>query len=132
MAGLQGGKDQRLRLGIALKLLLGESGDPAEIRLALRLTPLWRLGLLRLAAGATVALETRLEPSATLLAGLDGAHAAELEDGWSSRVLPIASASGASAQRLGQAQRLLDLATRGTLHLVGSAAAVETVLALAA
>lgn len=132
VAGLQGGQERRLRLGIALKLLLGESGDPSDIRRALRLSPLWRLGLLRLAAGATVALETRLEPSATLLAGLDGAHAAELEDGWSSRVLPIASASGASAQRLAQAQRLRDLTDRGTLHLVGSAAAVDTVLALAA
>jgi hypothetical protein len=136
VAGLQGGQERRLRLGIALKLLLGESGDPSDIRRALRLSPLWRLGLLRQAAGATVALETRLEPSSTLLAGLDGAHAAELENGWSSRVLPIARASGgvsgASAQRLAQAQRLLDLTARGTLHLVGSAAAVETVLALAA
>ena len=132
VAGLQGSQERRLRLGVALKLLLGESGDPSDIRRALRLSPLWRLGLLRLAAGATVALETRLDPSATLLAGLDGAHAAELEDGWSSRVLPIASVNGASAQRLAQAQRLLDLTARGTLHLVGSAAAVETVLALAA
>jgi hypothetical protein len=151
VAGLQGGQERRLRLGVALKLLLGESGDPSDIRRALRLSPLWRLGLLRQAAGATVALETRLEPSSTLLAGLDGAHAAELENGWSSRVLPIASASGASrsasssassgasgasaqpsAQRLAQAQRLLDLTARGTLHLVGCAAAVETVLALAA
>lgn len=136
VAALQGGQERRLRLGIALKLLLGEGGDPAEIRLALRLSPLWRLGLLRQGAGATVALETRLEPSATLLAGLDGSHAMELENGWSSRVLPIASvsdgATGASEQRLGQAQRLLDLTARGTLHLVGSAAAVEAVLSLAA
>jgi len=132
VAGLQGSQERRLRLGVALKLLLGENEDPSDIRRALRLSPLWRLGLLRQAAGATVALETRLEPSATLLAGLDGAHAAELEDGWSSRVLPIASVNGASAQRLAQAQRLRDLAERGTLHLVGSAAAVETVLALTA
>ena len=130
VAALTGG-ERRLRMGQALKLLLGETGDPAQVRLALRQSPLWRLGLLR-GTGATVALESRLEPTATLLAGLDGAAAPELEEGWSSRSLPIARAANASAQRWRQAQQLLELAARGTVHLVGSAAAIETVLALAA
>lgn len=127
------GQERRLRLGIALKLLLGDGGDPALVRRALRESPLWRLGLLR-GAGSAVTLETRLEPSATLLAGLDGAAAPELEEGWSSRLLPIAAGAGAgaSAQRWRQAQRLLALMAQGTVHLVGSAAAVHSVLALAA
>jgi hypothetical protein len=125
------GQERRLRLGIALKLLLGEAGDPTLVRHALRSSPLWRLGLLR-GTGAMVALESRLEPTATLLAGLDGAAAPELEEGWSSRSLPIARAANASAQRWRQAQQLLELAGRGTVHLVGSAGAIETVLALAA
>jgi hypothetical protein len=125
------GQERRLRLGIALRLLLGETGDPALVRSALRSSPLWRLGLLR-GAGVAVTLESRLEPSATLLAGLDGAAAPELEEGWSSRTLPITPAAAASAQRWRQSQHLLELAARGTVHLVGSTGAVETVLALAA
>ncbi len=132
VASLQGGQERRLRLGIALKLLLGDGGDPAMVRWALRQSPLWRLGLLRLVAGGTVCLESRLEPSATLLAGLDGAAAPELEEGWSSRPLPLASAGGTSGQRGRQAQRLREMAAQGIVHLVGSAGAVETVLALAA
>jgi hypothetical protein len=130
IAALSGG-ERRLRMGQALKLILGETGDPALVRRALRSSPLWRLGLLR-GTGATVALESRLEPTATLLAGLDGAAPPELEEGWSSRGLPIARAINASAQRWRQAQQLLELAGRGTVHLVGSEGAVETVLALAA
>jgi hypothetical protein len=130
VAALTGG-ERRLRMGQALKLLLGETGDPPTVRRALRSSPLWRLGLLR-GTGAMVALESRLEPTATLLAGLDGAAAPELEEGWSSRSLPINRAANASAQRWRQAQQLLELAALGTVHLVGSAAAVESVLALAA
>jgi hypothetical protein len=130
VAALTGG-ERRLRMGQALKLILGETGDPPTVRRALRQSPLWRLGLLR-GTGATVALESRLEPTATLLAGLDGAAAPELEEGWGSRSLPIARAANASAQRWRQAQQLLELAGRGTVHLVGSAGAIETVLALAA
>jgi hypothetical protein len=130
VAALTGG-ERRLRLGQALKLILGETGDPALVRRALRSSPIWRLGLLR-GTGATVALESRLEPTATMLAGLDGAAPPELEEGWSSRGLPIARAANTSAQRWRQAQQLLELAARGTVHLVGSEAAVETVLALAA
>lgn len=130
VAALTGG-ERRLRMGQALKLLLGETADPAPVRRALRRSPLWRLGLLR-GAGAMVALESRLEPTATLLAGLDGVAALELEEGWSSRSLPIARAANASAQRWRQAQHLLELAVRDTVHLVGTAGAVETVLALAA
>jgi hypothetical protein len=129
-AALTGG-ERRLRMGQALKLMLGETGDPPAVRRALRSSPLWRLGLLR-GTGAMVALECRLEPTATLLAGLDGAAAPELEEGWSSRSLPINRAANASAQRGRQAQHLLELAALGTVHLVGSAGAVETVLALAA
>ena len=130
VAALTGG-ERRLRMGQVLKLILGETGDPPTVRRALRQSPLWRLGLLR-GTGATVALESRLEPTATLLAGLDGAAAPELEEGWGSRSLPIARAANASAQRWRQAQQLLELAGRGTVHLVGSAGAIETVLALAA
>ena len=130
VAALTGG-ERRLRMGQALKLILGETGDPPTVRRALRSSPLWRLGLLR-GTGAMVALESRLEPTATLLAGLDGAAAPELEEGWGSRSLPIARAANASAQRWRQAQQLLELAARGTVHLVGSAGAIETVLALAA
>lgn len=129
-AALTGG-ERRLRMGQALKLMLGETGDPPTVRRALRQSPLWRLGLLR-GTGAMVALECRLEPTATLLAGLDGAAAPELEEGWSSRSLPITRAANASAQRWRQAQHLLELAAQGTVHLVGSEGAVETVLALAA
>ena len=130
VAALTGG-ERRLRMGQALKLILGETGDPALVRRALRSSPLWPLGLVR-GTGATVALESRLEPTATLLAGLDGAAPPELEEGWSSRSLPSARATNASAQRWRQAQQLLELAGRGTVHLVGSAGAIETVLALAA
>jgi len=125
------GSERRLRMGQGLKLILGETGDPSTVRRALRQSPLWRLGLLR-GTGATVALESRLEPTASLLAGLDGAAAPELEEGWSSRSLPIARTANASAQRWRQAQQLLELTARGTVHLVGSSAAIETVLALAA
>lgn len=98
VAALTGG-ERRLRLGQALKLLLGETGDPPTVRRALRNSPLWRLGLLR-GTGAMVALESRLEPTATLLAGLDGAAAPELEEGWSSRSLPIARATNAYWRQL--------------------------------
>jgi ATP-dependent 26S proteasome regulatory subunit len=125
------GQERRLRLGIALKLLLGEGGDPSQVRQALRQSPLWRLALLR-GSGAVGALEMRLEPTTVLLAGLDGAPPPELAEGWSVRRLPLASAASASPQRWRQAQKLLELAAQVPLHLVGSAAAVETVLALAA
>ncbi|MFN9624279.1 MAG: hypothetical protein ACK587_15830, partial [Cyanobacteriota bacterium] len=127
------GGERRLRLGQAIRLLQGDGGDAAEVRGALRQSPLWRLGMLRgeeeLGAGA---LESRLEPGTAVLAGLDGAVAARLGEGWSSQPLPVAPAGVPSPQRQEQARRLLELAPRGPVHLVGQAGAVELVLTLAA
>jgi hypothetical protein len=124
------GGERRPRLGQALRVL-GETGDPAEVRQALRHSPLWRLGLLR-DSDEPGALESRLQPTAALLAGLDGAVAERLGEGWSVQPLPGASEGVASPQRLAQAARLRELAGEGPVHLVGQAGAVELVLALAA
>ena len=125
------GGERRLRLGQALRLLLGETGDPAVVRQALRNSPLWRLALLR-DSEESGALESRLQPTAALLAGLDGAVAARLGEGWSLQPLPGAPAGVPSPQRQEQASRLLALARQGPVHLVGQPGAVELVLALAA
>ncbi|MFN9635117.1 MAG: ATP-binding protein [Synechococcaceae cyanobacterium] len=124
------GGERRLRLGQALRLL-GAAGDPAAVRQAVRESPLWRLGMLR-EGEEPGALESRLQPTAALLAGVDGAVATRLGEGWRRRPLPAAAAGEPSPQRQAQARRLLALARQGPLHLVGQAGAVEQVLALAA
>jgi hypothetical protein len=124
------GGERRLRLGQALGILR-PTGDPVAVRQALRESPLWRLGMLRQSEEAGV-LESRLHPTAALLAAVDGAVATRLGEGWSRRTLPAAPAGEPSPQRQAQARQLLELARQGPVHLVGQAGAVELVLALAA
>ncbi|HRH73139.1 MAG TPA: hypothetical protein PLM62_08590, partial [Zoogloea sp.] len=71
IAALTGGP-RRVTVGLALKLLFGDLAEPLAVRNALRASPLWHTGLIRPDEGRRPLLERRLDPTETLLAGLDG------------------------------------------------------------
>ncbi len=86
IATLTGGP-RRVPVGLALKLLFGDLADPLAVRSALRASPLWRTGLIRPDESRRPLLERRLDPTETLLAGLDGLAPAEAGTGWQVRQL---------------------------------------------
>ena len=124
-----GGGARRLRVGSALAVLFGTHADPAAVRAALHDSPLWRDGLLRADDTRLAPLERQLDPTAALLAGLDGRLPLECGAGWRVRVLSTPPAPGAS---LRAAAAALAAAPEGCVHLCGPAARAEEVLAVAA
>ncbi len=129
VAAIMGG-ERRLSLGVALKLLVGELGFPAPVRQAVRESPLWRHGLLRPASPHAAPLERRLDPSESLLAGLDGAAPERIGDGWS--VQRLYAAPGPTTPLPAAAQRLADLWDDGVVHLAGPVGQAEQLLITAA
>ena len=123
-----GGGPRRLNVGVALKLLFGDAADPAAVRHALRGSPLWSAGLIHPDERRRPLLERRLDPTETLLAGLDGQPPAEA-GGWRLRAHPAPRRPTASIRRT--AELIID--TPGVcLHLSGHAERAEDALALAA
>jgi hypothetical protein len=90
---------RRLTAGRAARLLLPAAHDNAELRRALRDSPLWRAGLLRAADPAQPAAERRLDATPATLAALDGAVPEVTAEGWLvRRVPPAAGAPGSLAE----------------------------------
>ncbi len=128
IASLAGGP-RRLTVGLALKLLFGDNADPAAVRHALRASPLWNSGLLRPDETPRALLERRLDPTETLLAGLDGLPPAEVGAGWQVRLIAAPARPAASIERA--ARQIID--TPGIcLHLTGQAERAEEALVVAA
>ncbi|WP_374247398.1 ATP-binding protein, partial [Zoogloea sp.] len=128
IASLTGGP-RRLSVGLALKLLFGDHPEPAPVRHALRVSPLWQAGLIRPDETPRPLLERRLDPTETLLAGLDGLPPAEAGPGWQVRRIVAPAQPAASIERA--ARQIAD--TPGVcLHLSGQAERAEEVLAVAA
>jgi len=128
VASLTGGP-RRLTIGLALKLLFGDNADPAAVRHALRASPLWNAGLMRHDDAPRGLLERRLDPTETLLAGLDGLPPAEAGAGWRVRQIEAAARPASSIDRA--ARQIAD--TPGVcLHLTGQAERAEEALAVAA
>ncbi|HPT49673.1 MAG TPA: ATP-binding protein [Accumulibacter sp.] len=127
VAALAGGV-RRLPVGLALKLLFGDAAEPARVRAAVRASPLWSSGLLVAGEASRPLLERRLDPSETLLAGLDGLLPAETGAGWQPRWLTTPARPAASIRRV--AAQLPALTDSG-LHLDGRPERAEEVLAVA-
>jgi hypothetical protein len=120
---------RRLTLGLAIKLLIGDSGFPAPARAALRGSPLWRLGALADAGPGASLLETWLEPTQALLAGLDGVAPETIGAGWRLREVLAEAQPGAGITRA--AGRLTGLGSGLPVHLAGQPGRAEQVLAAA-
>ena len=120
---------RRLSVGIALKLLFGSGAEPAEIRQAVRASPLWTSGLIQAEEATRPLLERRLDPTETLLAGLDGQAAAQIGAGWQTRILPSIARPAASIQR---AAAQIVLSPSLCVHLSGHPERAEEVLSVAA
>ena len=128
IATLTGGT-RRVPVGLALKLLFGDLADPLAVRSALRASPLWHTGLIRPDEARRPLLERRLDPTETLLAGLDGLAPAEVGAGWRVRPLTPPARPAASIRRAaGQITPMAGVC----LHLSGQAERAEEVLAVAA
>lgn len=128
VATLAGGP-RRLAVGLALKLLFGDNVDPVAVRHALRASPLWTSGLIRPDETPRPLLERRLDPTETLLAGLDGLPPAEAGAGWQARLLSAPARPAASIDRAA----LQITETPGVcLHLTGQPDRAEEALAIAA
>lgn len=127
VAALSGGA-RRLSVGQALKVLFAAAADAARVRAALRASPLWHAALLRAEDAGRPLLERRLDPSETLLAGLD-ALPPDAVGAWRVRWLPTAVPSTASIER---AAAELQQATGAVRHLDGAPERAEAVLAVAA
>jgi len=128
VAELSGGA-RRLTLGLALKLLFGDAADPAAVRAAVRASPLWSSGLIHPGEAARPTLERRLDPTESLLAGLDGAAPSHVGEGWRPRWVPPQSRPTESIRRA--AERLA--AQPGIcVHLAGQPERAEQVLAVVA
>lgn len=128
IAALTGGP-RRVTVGLALKLLFGDLAEPLAVRNALRASPLWHTGLIRPDEGRRPLLERRLDPTETLLAGLDGLAPAEAGSGWQVRRLAPPARPAASIRRA--AGMIIDI-PGVCLHLSGNAERAEEVLAVAA
>ncbi len=128
IAGLTGGP-RRITVGLALKLLFGDLAEPLAVRNALRTSPLWHTGLIRPDEGRRPLLERRLDPTETLLAGLDGLAPAEAGGGWQVRHIQPPARPAASIRRA--ADMITDI-PGVCLHLSGNPDRAEEVLAVAA
>jgi hypothetical protein len=128
IATLTGGP-RRVTVGLALKLLFGDLAEPQAVRSALRASPLWHTGLIRSEESRRPLLERRLDPTETLLAGLDGLAPAEAGAGWQVRQLVPPARPAASIRRA--AGLIIDI-PGVCLHLSGQADRAEEVLAVAA
>lgn len=82
---------RRLTAGRAARLILPPEHHGATLRAALRDSPLWRAGLLRPPDPALPPGERRLDPTAALLAALDGAWPDTTAEGWVPRALQAAT-----------------------------------------
>ena len=129
VAQITGGR-RRLSLGLVLKLLIGDAGRQVLVRQALRLSPLWRAGLLHPVPPDASLLERILEPSEGLLAGLDGEAPEWIGAGWVLRSIPEPLNSTGSLRAL--VGRLVALGTTAPVHLAGRPERAEQVLALSA
>lgn len=72
---------RRLRLGSALRFLVADETSRSAIRQRLANSTVWEAGMLRGDAAATPLFDRALEPSAALLAGLDGRVPSALDTG---------------------------------------------------
>lgn len=122
------GGPRRLPVGLALKLLFGDTADPASVRAALRASPLWSGGLIQPDEAPRPLLERRLDPTETLLAGLEGAAPAEA-GGWRARPLNPPARPAASIHRA--AAELAATRPGVCLHLCGNPERAEEAIASA-
>lgn len=127
VASLTGGP-RRLPVGLALKLLFGDAADPATVRAALRASPLWSGGLIQPDEALRPLLERRLDPTETLLAGLEGAAPTEA-GGWRARRLTPSARPAASIRHA--AAELAATLPGLCLHLCGNPERAEEALASA-
>ena len=128
VAEIAGGA-RRLPLGLALKLLFGDLADPAAVRAAVRASPLWTAGLIQPGEAVRPLLERRLDPTETLLAGLDGAVPAQVGEGWRPRLLEPPPRPAESIRR---AAERLAAQPEVCVHLAGRPERAEQVLAVLA
>ena len=133
VAAVTGGS-RRLSVGLAVKLLVGDNADPGELRQALRASPLWSVGMIDADEMTRPLLERRLDPTETLLAGLDGQPPAEVAAGWRVRRLAMPGPAAASIRQAAAQIAAADspLRTAICLHLCGRADRAEEALAVAA
>lgn len=123
------GGPRRLTVGLALKLMFGDFADPTTVRAALRASPLWSGALIQPDEALRPLLERRLDPTETLLAGLEGTAPTEAGAGWRARHLTAPARQAASILRA--ATELAASAPGICLHLCGNPERAEEALASA-
>jgi AAA+ superfamily predicted ATPase len=129
VAAINGNGLRRLSAALGLRLLLGDAPAPPDARAALWTSPLWRHGLLHQTDPLQPAADRLLDPSATLLALLDGALPDTLPGSATRRTalpVPLPASLTTVQQRVGA---WLAEPDAPLLHLVGDPARTEAVLA---
>jgi hypothetical protein len=122
---------RRLPAGLAVRLLMGD-GMLSAARAALWRSPLWRHGLLRVADATQPVTERILDPSAALLAGLDGEVPDTLPGGWIARHPAAAAPPGSLAGCIEAVTVWLAKPDAPLLHLAGETGPGTSTLVAAA
>ena len=131
VGAVAGDNRRRLPAAMGLRLLLGDGPVPSAARAAIWTSPLWRHGLLRLPDPHQPAGDRLLDPSATLLALLDGALPEILPGPCEAVPRPVHPPPDSLAETVRATTAWLEAPDAALLHLAGDSVRGEAVLAAA-